>query len=126
MDLVPVVASVVVGVVFLVAAVAKMAGGSRWRAEADGMHVPKRAVPVVPWIELILGALLVSQVARPYVAAVAAVVLVVYTMVMLARIADGEHPPCACFGTWSAKPLGSRHVVRNVILIVVAALPIVF
>jgi hypothetical protein len=119
-SVVAVVAAVAVGVVFLAAGVTKLAGRERWRTEAGGMGTPGWLVPVVPWVELLLGALLVSQLLRPVVAGVAALVLLVFTLRILQLLAEGDRPPCACFGSWSSRPLGPWHVVRNVTLIVVA------
>jgi hypothetical protein len=69
---------------------------------------------------VILGAVLISQIARGYVGSVAALVLVAFTSLILVRLTQGERPPCACFGGWSATPLGAWHVVRNCALIVLA------
>ena len=89
------------------------------------MGAPAVVVPVLPWFEIVLGAVLVVQVARVPAAAVAAVVLVAFTALIVRRLAQGEHPPCACFGAWSAKPLGWSHVVRNVALIALAVVAMV-
>jgi uncharacterized membrane protein YphA (DoxX/SURF4 family) len=117
---VAIVCAVVVGVVFLVAGVAKLAGHDRWRADAAAMRVPSWLVVPLPFVEVALGALLVAQLWRPVVAAVAALVLLVFTMALIARIAAGDPPSCACFGGWSRRPIGSVDVVRNVTLIVIA------
>ena len=89
------------------------------------MGAPAVVVPVLPWFEIVLGAVLVVQVARVPAAAVAAVVLVAFTALIVRRLAQGEHPPCACFGAWSATPLGWSHVVRNVALIALAVVAMV-
>ena len=89
------------------------------------MGAPAVVVPVLPWFEIVLGAVLVVQVARVPAAAVAAVVLVAFTALIVRRLAQGEHPPCACFGAWSATPLGWSHVVRNVALISLAVVAMV-
>ena len=46
--------------------------------------------------------------------------LLAFTTLLAMRLAHGERPPCACFGSWSAKPLSWRHVARNAALIAVA------
>lgn len=119
-----VVSAVVVGLVFLVAGVSKAASFSRWRSEAAGMKVPRVVVPFVPGVEIVLGAMLVAQVSRPAAAGAAALLLLAFTMAILARLAEGERPPCACFGSWAARPIGPFHVVRNVVLIVVATVAV--
>ena len=50
--------------------------------------------------------------------------LLIFTGLIARRLAQGRHPPCACFGAWSAKPLGPGHLVRNGVLIVLAVVTI--
>lgn len=118
---VSVVAAVILGVVFLTAGVSKFAARERWPDQAAALGVRRGLATVVPPLEIGLGALLVAQIARGAVAIVAAVVLVVFTGLILIRITEGHRPPCACFGAWSATPLGAVHIVRNLALIVIAA-----
>jgi uncharacterized membrane protein YphA (DoxX/SURF4 family) len=116
------VASIVLGAVFLVAGASKIAAGPAWREQAHDLGAPASVVPVLPWLEIVLGAILVVQLA-PVAAAVAAlVVLGAFTALIARRLAEGRHPPCACFGSWSARPLGREHVARNVGFMVLAAL----
>jgi uncharacterized membrane protein YphA (DoxX/SURF4 family) len=117
-----VVASVLLGVAFLVAGGSKLAAGDSWPAQARGLGAPSVVIPFVPWFELALGAVLVVQVARTAAALVALVVLAVFTGLIVRRLARGEHPPCACFGAWSATPLGAGHVARNVALMLLAVI----
>ncbi len=88
------------------------------------MGAPAVVIPVLPWFEIALGAVLVVQATRVAAALVALIVLVAFTALIVRRLAQGQHPPCACFGAWSAKPLGWSHVVRNVALMVVAVVAI--
>jgi hypothetical protein len=71
----------------------------------------------VPWIEVGLGALLVVQWSRPLVAALAAALLLVFSALLVVRLAQGRRPPCACFGGFSTRPIGPWSVVRNVALV---------
>ena len=114
------VAAVVVGAVFVAAGGSKLAHRETWRVQAAGLRVPAWLAGVVPVAEVVLGALLIGQVARGYVGSLAALVLVAFTSLILVRLTQGERPPCACFGGWSATPLGAWHVVRNAALIVLA------
>ena len=107
-------ASIVLGLVFLVSGGSKLAAGSAWPEQARGLGAPAAVVPVLPWLEIVLGAVLVVQLAPLPAAAVALVVLVAFTGLIVRRLSEGRHPPCACFGAWSAKPLGRGHVLRNV------------
>lgn len=115
-----VVASVALGVAFLVAGGSKIAAGPNWPEQARGLGAPEVVVPVLPWAEIVLGAVLVAQLAPVTSAVVAVVFLVAFTILIVVRLAQDRHPPCACFGAWSAKPLGWGHVLRNLTLIVVA------
>lgn len=111
------VAAIVLGVAFVVAGGSKLAAGKAWPAQARGLGAPDWVVPFVPWVELGLGALLIVQVARRPAAIAAIVLLSVFTVLIAARLRRGEHPPCACFGAWSASPIGPGHLIRNAGLI---------
>jgi hypothetical protein len=62
----------------------------------------------------------VSGVWRPVVALAAGAMLLVFTVLLVVRLAQGRRPPCACFGAWSTRPVGPGSVVRNVVLIALA------
>ena len=89
------VASFLLGFVFLVSGASKIAAGPAWPEQARGLGAPSFVVPVLA-------------------AVTALVVLVLFTALIARRLAQGQHPPCACFGTLSTKPLGRGHVIRNV------------
>jgi hypothetical protein len=91
-----------------------------WPEQARGLGAPPVVVPVLPWVEIVLGAVLVMQLAPVAAAALALVVLFAFTVLIARRLSQGRHPPCACFGAWSAKPLGVGHVLRNVGFMVLA------
>lgn len=126
MDVAGVVASVALGVVFLVAGASKLVAGDEWIAQARALGAPRFIAPVVPWFEIVLGALLVTQVARPVVAGLAGLVLLGFTALILVRLSEGERPPCACFGRWSARPLSGGHVARNAVLVLLASVALLF
>jgi uncharacterized membrane protein YphA (DoxX/SURF4 family) len=117
MSALSIVASVVVGVSFLVSGGSKIASGARWHDDARRLGAPEITIPVLPWVELVVGALLVVQVAQPFAAVVALGLMLAFTVLIARRLAAGEHPPCACFGAWSARPLGWWHLVRNLALV---------
>jgi uncharacterized membrane protein YphA (DoxX/SURF4 family) len=120
-DTAGVVTSVVLGVVFVVAGATKVIAGPAWASEAREMGAPDAAIPAVPWVEIVLGAVLVVQLAPVAAAVVAIVLLTVFTALIVRQLAAGRRPPCACFGAWSRRPLGPVHVVRNVVLLGFAA-----
>lgn len=114
------IASVVTGVVFLVSGVSKLASPDAWRAGADGMGVPSTLARPVPPVELAVGAALAVAWQRETVAWIAVALLSAFTVLLVLRLSQGSRPVCACFGSWSAKPIGQRHVARNVGFLVVA------
>ncbi len=125
MSAVGLVASILLGLVFLVSGGSKLAAGPAWPEQARALGAPPFVVPVLPWFEIVLGAVLVMQLVPTLAVVVALAVLVGFTVLILRRLAEGQRPPCACFGAWSAKPLGRGHVVRNFGFIALAVVALV-
>ena len=117
MDTVARIASMVLGAVFVVAGATKVAAGSTWLAQARQMGAAHSVATVLPGVEIVLGALLVAGVAAPLPALAAIVLLVAFSVVVARQLVDGRHPPCACFGAWSTRPLGESHLLTNAVLI---------
>lgn len=117
-----VIAAVLVGAAFLLAGGAKIAAGPGWPTQAAALGAPRLVVPFVPWLEIVVGAALCAQLARPAVAGVAAMMLLAFSALLVLGLLRGQHPPCACFGSWSAKPLGWKHLVRNAALLALAVM----
>lgn len=120
MDTVALIASIVVGAAFVVAGGSKLAAGGSWPSQARGLGAPDWTIPFVPWVELAVGALLIAQWFPPWPAVAALVLLLAFSALIVNALARGRRPPCACFGAWSAKPIGAGHLVRNGVLIVLA------
>jgi uncharacterized membrane protein YphA (DoxX/SURF4 family) len=119
-DTIATLAAVVLGAVFVVAGGAKLAAGSAWFAQARSMGAPQPIATVVPGVELVLGAALITGLAMPLPALLAIGPLVAFSVLIARQLVDGRHPPCACFGSWSTRPLSESHLVRNAVLIIVA------
>ena len=119
------VAAVALGVVFVVAGASKVVSRHEWPAQAAQLGAPAVVAPLVPWWEIVVGALLVVDIAAPWPAVAAAATLVVFTALLMRLIARGEHPPCACFGGFSARPVGWRHVARNAVFLALAVCAVV-
>jgi hypothetical protein len=119
------IAAIALGLMFVVSGGFKLADGPAWPKMAADLGVSRPLAIAVPWYELVLGALLLTSLFSPWVELLAAVTLVVFTVVIVRRLLDGSRPPCACFGSRSNKPLGRRHVVRNLGLLAVAVLAVV-
>ena len=115
-------AGFVVAVVLLLAGVLKLARPIEWRAQAAGLGVPGPIAAVMPFVEIGLGAALVVRWQRHSFAWVAVALFAFFTALLGLRLAQGQRPPCACFGALSSRPIGAGHVVRNVVLIVAAVL----
>lgn len=116
------VAAVVVGLAFVVAGGSKLAAREQWAVQAADLGAPRWVVPLLPWTELIVGAALVTQLARRAAAVAAIVLLVAFTVLIAVRLAQGRRPACACFGAWSSTPIGAGHLARNAVLLAGAAL----
>jgi uncharacterized membrane protein YphA (DoxX/SURF4 family) len=110
-------ASIAVGVAFVVAGGSKLAAGNAWPTQAHGLGSPTWVIPFVPWAELAIGAALIVGLVPPLPAAAALVMLVAFTALIGFNMSKGRRPPCACFGAWSSKPIGPGHLVRNAVLV---------
>ena len=114
------IAAVIVGAVFLVSGVAKLARPLVWRSQATDLGAPAVAASSLPFLEVVLGAMLVVQWQRTAIAVVAAAVLAAFTGLLAVRMRQGRRPPCACFGSLSTRPIGWRHLARNSALFSIA------
>ncbi|MGA0780220.1 MAG: MauE/DoxX family redox-associated membrane protein [Ilumatobacteraceae bacterium] len=122
MDTLRLVTSIALGLVMCAAGASKIRMGKAWIAQGRELGAPPAVLPIVPWIEMAIGALLIAQVATAAVAIVALVVLQLFTLLLIVNLGRGHRPPCACFGAWSAKPLGWGHVARNAVFMGLAVL----
>ena len=119
------VASLALGAVFLVAGGSKIAAGPAWPRQAAELGAPRPLALVLPWWELAVGAVLVVQLATRTVGVLALLSLLGFTAALVVRLAQGRHPACACFGAWSATPIGWRHVARNAGFVAIAVVVVV-
>lgn len=115
-----VISAVLLAAVFVAAAVTKLAAPLAWAEQAAGLGVPRVVARVVPVAEAVLGAWLLVQWERRLAAIAAAVLLVAFSGLIALRLSQGQRPPCACFGSLSARPLGPGALARNAALLVVA------
>lgn len=114
------VASVAVGLVFLVAGAAKLRQ-PEWPATAAAFGAPRGLAAAIPWVELAVGALLVTGAGLPWTALAAAGLLMSFTVAVARRLLGGEAVPCGCFGETSTRPVGVGTLVRNLLLLGTAA-----
>lgn len=113
-------AAVALGIVFIASGSLKLRD-PMWPGAARVLGAPNWVVPAVAPFELILGALLVAGFAQRQFAILAFVTLSVFTL-LLVRImrSDDDAPACACFGSFSAAPVGIRSIMRNEAFMVIA------
>jgi hypothetical protein len=117
-------ASLVIGIVFVVAGGAKVARGVEWPSQARQMGVPSWLAAIVPWWEIVVGSLIIAGLGTPLPELAAGTTLIVFTGLIARLLRRGEHPPCSCFGAWSSAPLGVRHIVRNAAFLAITAVAI--
>ncbi len=110
---------IALGAVMLVAGIGKLANRT-WPEQARVLGAPRRLVPLVAPLELGLGAALVAGLAPGAIGAATAAMLGAFTVVLVARLREGVHPPCACFGGRRPRPIDRWSVVRNLALIAAA------
>ena len=67
-----------------------------------------------------MAAALVPAVSAGWAAVAALVLLLAFTLVLVATLARGSRPECHCFGVFSAQPIGWWTVGRNAILVAAA------
>jgi hypothetical protein len=125
-DVVGIVAGIALGAAFLWAGGLKLAQGPTWSRQAADMGVGREVALAVPYVEVVVGALVASQIFAPWPAVVALVLLLAYTALIVLRLLDGSRPPCACFGSRSTRPLGAYHVLRNLGLIALVLVAIIW
>ncbi len=121
------------GVWVLRLALAGVFGLSAWGKFADrsgtGQAMTEFGVPVrwappaaraLPLIEAMVAVGLLAPWVAVGAAALALVLLIVFTAAVLRLLARGKHPSCSCFGTLGTGPIGKATVLRNAALIVLA------
>lgn len=107
------------GTVLLLAGAFKLAQPAWPRAAAD-FGAPRWVVASLPWLELVLGGLLLAQVGGRWTAAAACFLLAVFTVAVAVRLRLGDQAPCGCFGETSSEPVSRRTLARNLVLTAMA------
>jgi uncharacterized membrane protein YphA (DoxX/SURF4 family) len=125
------IAQIVVGVLFVWAALAKLGNLAGFALQVHNFRVVPVALEnliamTVPWIELVAGLALVTGIRRRAAAVVASTLLAVFTIAVLAALARGLDIECGCFGTSDASRVGVAKVLQNLAMLaaaIVAAAP---
>ena len=110
------VAAAVLAGTFTVAAILKFRdpAATRQTLANFGLPNPRLLAVAVPVTELTTALLLVVD--RRTGGPCAVALLVAFTTLIAGRLGAGRRDSCGCFGTWSARPLSWRDLVRNGIL----------
>jgi uncharacterized membrane protein YphA (DoxX/SURF4 family) len=115
-----VVARLILVSVFLAAGAAKLRGMSRTPEAMRQLGVPsalsRLLSPVLPPLELLIAAGLVSNRTASLASLAAVALLLIFTLVVVRAMAKHTHASCGCFGEWSVRPVGWHTVSRNLAL----------
>ena len=121
-DVVALIAAVVVGVIVVWAGAAKLVSGGAWHESVASAGVPRVVLRGLPFVEVTLGSLTVVRLWLPVVPLALALLLVLFTLWIVAAMRREVVPPCACFGSRASEPVGWKHVARNIGLLSLAGI----
>ena len=123
------VASVAVSVVLAVSGTAKLLDRDGTREAVAGFGLPAALVPVVAALlapaELLAAVLSLVPATRTLGLSLAAVLLIAFTLVVMATLRSGRRPECHCFGRLGSAEISGRTVVRNLVLLLLVAVGLV-
>lgn len=122
--------SVIIGLMFVWAGVSKLAQGEEWSIASTPFSTGRSYIDTavkwaLPWCEIVLGALLIAQVAPVATGVAACVLLGGFTVRIIQLLRRGDRPTCRCFGAVSRAPLSMNHVWRNVVFFILSVLVVV-
>lgn len=121
------VARVVIGVVLVAAALAKIGDLAAFASQIHNFRI----VPIwsenlvamtLPWVELIAGLCLVLGIRARGAAVLATLLMVLFVVAVGQAVARDLDIECGCFGTSDATRVGLLKLFENVVLTVVAAI----
>jgi putative oxidoreductase len=119
------VAQIAAGLIFLAAALPKIADLSAFAGSVHNFHleavVPMAATNLlamtIPWVELVAGLALVSGVRPRAGAIVYTALLAVFTLGVAQAMARGLSFDCGCFGKSGAATIGAKKLVENLAML---------
>lgn len=111
----------VLAAVIVVAGVAKLFDREGSRRAARAFGAPGWVGVVLPFVEIVIGLLLVPTATARAAAAAAAALLVLFSVAIANALLRGRQPDCHCFGRLHSAPAGWRTLARNAALAGVAA-----
>lgn len=107
-----------VGVVILFAGATKLTGFTQWKSDARSQGLWPAVAYALPIIELIIGALLIVLAPTPLVLGLATLLVLIFTVYLVALVASGSTVPCACFGAKFSRPPSGRDILRNCAMLI--------
>jgi len=121
------VARLFLGGLFLSSALGKLAN---WRGFVQGTLdyrlLPERAArtlaALLPWLEIALASALLLGVALSVAGLAASLLLICFTIAVIANLRRGREVACSCYGIIGTKTIGWGTVARNFLLLLPAAL----
>jgi uncharacterized membrane protein YphA (DoxX/SURF4 family) len=123
-------AQIVAGLIFLAAALPKLADLSGFAASVHNFHleavIPMAATNLlamtIPWVELIAGLALVAGVRPRAGAIVYTVLLSIFTVGVIQAMARGLSFDCGCFGKTGVATIGAKKLAENLAMVVVGVI----
>lgn len=107
---------------FLVAGASKLLdiAGSRKAVESFGISEQRSKLigTLLPWLEFLIGGLLLVNSTVRFGAGLAVLQLLPYTWFIARELRAGRATPCYCFGQLTPEPVSKSTVVRNVVMLV--------
>ena len=130
MNALRVLVSMALGLMFVWAGVSKLAQGKEWSISTTPFSTGRTFIDALvkwalPWCEVVLGALLIAQVALVVTGVAACILLAGFIVRIVQLLRRGETPSCRCFGAVSRAPLSMNHVWRNVVFLILSVLVVV-
>lgn len=114
------------GGVLLVAGIGKLIENNPAAVIAEVNFLPlplaRVAARLLPYVEVIVGGLLVLGLLTPFAALVATVMFAVFSVVIGNKVRRGKKENCHCFGSFSADTLNWAAFARNLLLFAFALL----
>lgn len=118
-----------IGLVFLLSSITKLRDPKGFTMAVYNFRV--LPVPLadlyaalIPYVEMITGALLLLGLLTQIAAAVAFLTLLSFTLAIGWNLTRGQHPDCHCFGNLFSEELSSMLVIRNVALMALVSLAV--
>jgi len=119
------------GILFIFAGTGKLLSLGKLEQTMHALPVsflPGNAIDVItkalPWIEFLLGTLLILGAFLPYTAWISIILLFVFNLVAILAVVKGVNIPCSCFGGNSDEILSLQTIARNFVFVILV-LPLV-